>query len=289
MTAPRQRGPACLDPETLAAFLDGRLDANLRAQAEVHLAECEDCYEALVETTKTIRAIETADTRRTAEPAAVPTGRRMKWWYAGGLAAAAAVVLAISVVPGLVRQNRVNRAMQDLVVAVGTNRFTEARLSDDFSWGPRPATLRSGLQSSLPASLLVATSRIQMLTEGQDDGWMLRARGISALAAGDVSTAIQALEQAVTADPQEARLRNDLAAALLERYRLRGDVADANAALARVTEALRMEAQLAPALFNRALALEAISGASASRQAWMDYLAVDSTSQWAAEARAHVK
>ena len=146
------------------------------------------------------------------------------------------------------------------MVAVGTNRFTEARLSDDFSWGPRPATLRSGLQSSLPASLLVATSRIQMLTEGQDDGWMLRARGISALAAGDVSMAIQALEQAVTADPQEARLRNDLAAALLERYRLRGDVADANAALARVTEALRMEAQLAPALFNRALALEAISG-----------------------------
>ena len=211
----------------------------------------------------------------------------MKWWFAGGLAAAV-VVLAMSVVPGLVRQNRVNRAMQDLVAALGTNRFAEARLSDDFAWGPRPASLGTGRRSSLPAGVLDATSRIQILTEGQDDGWMLRARGISALATGDIPAAIQALEQAVAAEPLEPRPRTDLAAAFLERYRLRGDVADANAALSRVTEALRMDELLAPALFNRALALEAISGAGASRQAWMDYLAVDSTFQWAVEARAHV-
>ena len=127
-----------------------------------------------------------------------------------------------------------------------------------------------------------------MLTEEQDDGWLLRARGISALATGDVSTAIQTLEQSAATEPLEARPRSDLAAALLERYRLRSDIADANAALSRVTEALRMEGGMAAALFNRALALEAISGAGASRQAWMDYLAVDSTSQWAVEARAHL-
>ena len=140
--------------------------------------------------------------------AAVPTGSRMKWWFAGGLAAAV-VVLAMSVVPGLVRQNRVNRAMQDLVAAVGTNRFAEARLSDDFAWGPRPATLGSGRRSSLPARVLEATSRIQILTDGQDDGWMLRARGISALATGDIPAAIQALEQAVAAEPLEPRPRTD--------------------------------------------------------------------------------
>lgn len=210
----------------------------------------------------------------------------MRWWYTGGLAAAA-VVLAISFVPGLVRQNRVNRAMQDLVAAVGSTRFAEARLSDDFAWGPKPAAPNSG-RRNLPTPVLVASLRIEILTDGQDDGWMLRARGISALATGDVSAAIQALEQAVAAEPLEPSPRNDLAAAFLERYRLSGDVADANAALSRVTEALRMDELLAPALFNRALALEAISGAGGSRQAWMDYLVVDSTSQWAVEARTHI-
>ncbi len=40
---------SCLDHETLAAFIDGRLREDSRRSVVDHLAQCEDCYELMVE------------------------------------------------------------------------------------------------------------------------------------------------------------------------------------------------------------------------------------------------
>jgi putative zinc finger protein len=40
----------CPDETVLAAYIDGQLSANERADVEDHLAECDDCYDISVET-----------------------------------------------------------------------------------------------------------------------------------------------------------------------------------------------------------------------------------------------
>ena len=285
MTVPRQRGPECLDPETLAAFIDGRLDAGSRARHEAHISGCEDCYEALVETTKTLGVL-AGDTRRGAK--APTSGRPSRWRYLGGLAAAAVVVLAISVAPGLIRRQQVDRAMRDLVAAVGTNRFTEARLSDDFAWGPRPGTVRAVAPADLPAQVLAATARLRSLTDGTDESEMLWARGVSSVVTGDMTEAIQQLERAVAMKPTNARFLTDLSAALLEQYKRDRVMVDVVAARTAAEAALLLRPGSPPALFNRALAVEALQGRDASRTAWEAYLSEDHSSGWADEARAHL-
>ncbi len=78
-----------IDPETLAAYLDGRLSATERAAVEAKLASDDDSYELLVEVMRTQDALP--------EPQ-VQSGRRW-WWAAGAVAAAAAVVLAVRLGP----------------------------------------------------------------------------------------------------------------------------------------------------------------------------------------------
>src|SRR4051812_23106419 len=50
MTKDVAHAAECLGPETIAAYLEGRLEAGERARIERHLASCEDCYERFTET-----------------------------------------------------------------------------------------------------------------------------------------------------------------------------------------------------------------------------------------------
>lgn len=76
--------PACLDAETLAAWMDGGLDAPSVAMAEAHAANCARC-QALIGTLA----------RATPEVAASSAGpvRLWRWWLAPLAAGAAAVTL----------------------------------------------------------------------------------------------------------------------------------------------------------------------------------------------------
>jgi CHAT domain-containing protein len=57
------------------------------------------------------------------------------------------------------------------------------------------------------------------------------------------------------------------------------------AALAAAERATRLAPQLAEAWFNRAIALESVYLPEAAQSAWVDFLRLDSASEWAAEAR----
>ena len=76
--------PACLDPETLAAWIDGGLDAPSVAMAEAHASNCARC-QAMLGTLARATPVVTAD-------AAAPT-RLWRWWFAPLAAGAAAVTL----------------------------------------------------------------------------------------------------------------------------------------------------------------------------------------------------
>ncbi|HEX7191139.1 MAG TPA: CHAT domain-containing protein [Thermoanaerobaculia bacterium] len=113
------------------------------------------------------------------------------------------------------------------------------------------------------------------------------ARGVAYLVIGQRNDGISALERAAN-DSRDPKVWSDLAAA---RYASAVDdehPSQLPEALADADHALRLEPHFAEALFNRALILEHLGILAAARKAWHAYLDVDPTSEWSAEARAHL-
>lgn len=80
---------ACLDAETVAAWMDGGLDASGMAMAEAHASSCARCQSLLGSIARTVPAAVVAE----------PQGARLwRWWFAP-LAATAAAVTVWMVVP----------------------------------------------------------------------------------------------------------------------------------------------------------------------------------------------
>jgi hypothetical protein len=80
---------ACLDAETVAAWMDGGLDAHGMAMAETHAAGCARCQALLGSVARTTPVVAVAE----------PQGARLwRWWFAP-LAASAAAVTVWMVVP----------------------------------------------------------------------------------------------------------------------------------------------------------------------------------------------
>jgi tetratricopeptide (TPR) repeat protein len=103
---------------------------------------------------------------------------------------------------------------------------------------------------------------------------------------------VRQFEEALGAAPDDARLRSDLGAALLEQAkvnRLKGDLGRSGVELGRsleaLTQALTLDPALSEALFNRALCKQQMGLESEAAADWKEYLAKDSRSEWAAEAR----
>ena len=87
---PGERGPRCLDDETIAAFADDGLDVEARGKAMTHLAECGYCRKSLVSLARALgdRAVAAAT-----EPA-----RSLRRWLIGfAVPTAAAAVFLIAV------------------------------------------------------------------------------------------------------------------------------------------------------------------------------------------------
>lgn len=100
-----------------------------------------------------------------------------------------------------------------------------------------------------------------------------------------LDAAILRLEKALRLSPGSVALRVDLSAAHLARAERTWNPRDLLQALHYAGEALARERRNAAAWFNAALALQAFGLDWAADEAWNSYLAIDSRSEWAAEAR----
>ncbi len=298
----------CLDSETVAAYLDDRLDADARRLVEQHLSSCAACRELAVEAFYTGEALTEADelvgvpvgpleglgfaaqaaaAESVAERATERQPLWLRWQLLAPLAAAAAVVVAI-VTPSLLRVNEVRTAEQwrsDLVAATGPTRSFEARLSGGFEYGPVRVTRSIESLTAASAEAQVTAARAEDWSEGRSSAIARALAGSARLLAGDADGAVTALEEAAKLDPRDPRWHNDLSAALLTRARRSGAETDAQQALKAADQALMLEPRYQEALFNRALAYEALGQIDLARAAWQRYLERDPTSPWADDAR----
>jgi tetratricopeptide (TPR) repeat protein len=288
MTEPLRRSANCLDAETLAALVDGRLEATSRERAQAHLTTCAGCYEAFVEVGQLEQELESVTTNRDARSPGSWWKSRAVWYGALGAVAASVIGTIVLRPSGDSPEVRLNIAIHDLAAVTVKSRLTEGRLSGPFDWAPIPSASRATDQS-LPVDLEVQARRLQVLAPTLPPTQREHALGLALLAQGDIDAAIQHLTLAVTVSDGDPRMLVDLSAALLERWRQKGNRNDAQNAKNRAEAAFAQNPANAEAAFNVALAAESLGLKDEAIKAWTRCAALYPTSKWAAEARARAQ
>jgi hypothetical protein len=272
--------------ETLAAFIDGRVDAETRGRVVEHLASCAECYSVFIGSTEIPAAV-------AADVSNVRPFRRARYAIAAAAIAAAAAI-GFFITPAGQRLYHPD-GLAALAAAAPSARTFEGRISG-FPYR-REAPITRGVEadpSQNPANykLLDVAAKVQANALKSPSVENLHALGVSQLLLGKSSEAMQtlgdALEKSGGLDAStDVALISDYAAALCSR-----------AADARSTESAELAARAAErawslrrtpeTAWNRAVALETLRGGAPADQAWRDYLKLDSSSDWAREARARL-
>lgn len=292
MPSGHMKGVGCLDPESLGAFLDGRLSPEKRTAAEAHLTSCEPCYEALLLVTSTLADLDEGATagQGFAHPGSLRGQPRHPLRSVVTLLAAASLVIAVAGGWWLSRPQPLDAALLALGNAPRQTRFSEGRVSLDRDWRPAAPVTRASEGDQASLEVRSAAQAIRALTEADSSGVALHARGLALLAAGDLDGSLSALERAASsAGVDVPAVRTDLSAARLERFRRTGHSTDATLALQDADAALATSPNAPLALFNRAAALEAMGDRTRAVAAWQQYLVADPSSAWSEEARRHLR
>ncbi len=272
MTTNGRPASVCPDAETLAAFAEGRLMRNQLAALAGHVENCQDCIATLE------AANETIATRKGA-PA-----RSRTWW----LAVAAAVVAGV-VALGVYRVAFRDRSPMTRLIALTplSARPSEARLSGGFPWREYRGPMRAEDTDADPRRMeLIGTAgTIVANADRERSARAQQAAGEALVVIGNPSQAIARLRASVETTPSTASAWSDLAAAQYQTALRSSQPSLLPEALASADRALRIDPRMPEARFNRALILERLGIAQAAREAWRQYLEVDSQSPWAAEAR----
>ena len=171
----------------------------------------------------------------------------------------------------------------------------EGRMAS-FQWRPQSATLGSPSNAVVDKFSMDRAFSYFREADGPDSHYAL---GQYYLAKGEPDSAIEQFGLALEAMPRNAKLHNDLGAALLalaNRDRVDGDQRkdpDSSSeylfqSLEHFDQALELDPSLLEALFNRALSRQRLQLLSEAEADWRTYLSRDANSPWAEAARQHL-
>ena len=260
----------CLDAQTLGAFVEGTLDEPRRREVMEHLELCEMCVASVGAAAMSLR-----------EEGAIPQRPRTIWWLA---AAASLTVVLLGVLATRQRWFAPSPIGTLVAAAPADRREIEPRLTGGFRWAEYRGPARDvAATRNDPQRLKLLGAAGDVLDRAAKDQSVesKHAAAIASLLVDDSNHAIDTLRRIASND---ARIWSDLSAA----YYANGRASDYPNALAAADRALEIDPKLAEARFNRALVLERMGLFAEASKAWDAYLQVDSTTAWAAEARAHL-
>ncbi len=187
------------------------------------------------------------------------------------------------------------KGMDVLNQAYREHRPLEARITG-FAFAPILIT-RGNEQSKINyRELDEAEYLIRKAARERPNSESLRALGQLYLTGKDFGKAIDLFEQALRAEPNDARLHNDLGAALLEKSRISNREGDRQTAalelgrsLDELSKAVELDGALLEARFNRALSRQLMGLDAQAEEGWKEYLEKDPSSRWTEEARRNLK
>ncbi|HYI08124.1 MAG TPA: CHAT domain-containing protein [Thermoanaerobaculia bacterium] len=267
------RTTLCPDAETLAAFAEGKLKRREIPDVLVHLDTCTICTAAL----------EGANDRVAAQ------SRPRTLW----LATAAAVFLVVAGVSGWWIRERNPEAPAARLVALAPRdgRTVEPRLSGGFAWAPYRGPMRASATAEDAGRYKLAGAVGELLEQADRDPSprAQQAAGTGLVLVERAGDAVVRLRAAAAREPSNAKMWNDVGAAEYAAALYANEPSRYAEALAALDRAVALDPGLAEAHFNRALTRERLGLTAAAREAWEHYLALDASSPWAAEARAHLQ
>ena len=164
-------------------------------------------------------------------------------------------------------------------------RNVEPRLSGGFAWAPfRPHTRLGAPDHELAKAMATTLTRVR----GEQTPSARHTTGVVQMLDGHPRDALTDLTNAAEAGNAPS-IWNDLAAASYATA-VQYDAPDLFAdTLAACDRALSIDPQCPEALFNRALVIERLGLRDDAREAWERYLVTDSITEWASEAREHLR
>jgi len=275
------RTTACPCPEELGAFAEGRLGAWKRWKMMRHLDGCEICRDDVAALAEFVAA-----PKPVPAPVPFPAPALAAWKWR----AAAAVLVTIV---GAATTWQIIKPGSPFVPLVSASsqldsRSVEGRLSRGFGWAEYLGPVRSSAEASNAKQQILVGEAGKVLVKAEhdpEDARLQHAAAIAKLLTNEQREAIERLTKYTAEHPDDARAWSDLAAAHHASAVRYGNAADDSRALAAVDRALKIDPNLAEARFNRAVILESLGIFAQARQAWDQYLQLDSTSEWAREAR----
>jgi tetratricopeptide (TPR) repeat protein len=286
MTAPMMSND-CLTEETLAAFVDDRLDDVTRRRVMEHLAACGECRELVLMVN---------DFNATEAPANVKRFGGRSWMAAAASLAAAAVIGVFVLRPTPLFSPDVD----DVIAASApmVRRPFEGRVAG-MPYKEKPDTLRGGdAPQGDPASPEPAVDPekldLYITADKIANAWSpdLHAEGATALFMSrddkNFDEPVQKLEQAIlhASGDERDRVAIDLSAALLQRAAWSSQHAEKDLIQALLlSENTWRRNPIPEAAWNRAVALTNMGRTDQAIRAWDDYLELDGTSEWATEAK----
>jgi CHAT domain-containing protein len=300
MTAPTTMSN-CPTEETLAAFVDGRLDADARERVIAHLADCAECRDVVL-TASEFSELEQTELSATRQHLDRTSWSKRPRSFAVPLAIAASLLVAVSAVLLWWSSSRSADSMSELLQAGNAleQRSLEGRLSDGFAYRPLEPILRSGETEETDLAIQIAVRRAQDAAKISPSTERLHAAAIGQLLLAKPDRAVQMLESLLNAETKESdvakalnksrdvRLLNSLSVAYLAQQRASRNPRAALLASEAAQRSWLIE-QTPEAAWNRAVAIEKLYLWKAAAAAWGDYLRLDPDSEWAVEARSRLK
>lgn len=291
------------EAEQLARYTDDSLPANERAEIERHLGVCADCRDTVADTIAFLQiereaeaAEESAGTppllpAKPVEP--LPFRARPRWVAVAGITGSiAALFLLVLLIPRNVAQFGAGevppRRELDVALVKESRRPTEGRLVE-FRYAPAPSPTRGNNDRNVSPDVRIAAARIEQLAKAEDTPANREALGIAYLALGKIDEGIDAIENAVQRERQNAIFQSDLAAALLLRAKWYAQADDWIAALTAADRAIALDPKRREAYFNRALALQGLNRTDEAVQAWEAYQRLDTSGPWFDESVRHLE
>ena len=277
--------------ETLAAYIDGRLDKKTRRRVVEHIEQCEECYAVVVS------AAEFRDREGLTPPARSPRSRLML------VAAAIMVAVLVAVAAGVVAFRHGNASGTALLAqSVGAHRYIEPRLAG-FPYQPLQATRGTQELTRNPENwrLVAAGARVQEEAVKRRTPETLHALGVSHLLYGNLDDAVKKLGEALEMESGASNVRDalakahdvglliDLAAAYETRAAQTSNQRDRYTAEEVIARTLKLAPRSPEVLWNHALVIEGLHLREDAAAAWEAYLRVDPSSRWALEAREHLR
>ena len=282
----------CPSEETLAAFIDGRLDPEARQRVIEHMAVCGDCY-AVITAALDLRATEPAMD--------APVGRGRfggRGWWVGAAAAVGGVMVALILSSIRFRQTPYS-SEKDLTAASDAldYRAISARVSIDVAYKPKKPRMRSRGPSDEPEQwqLLAAAGKAEADARRKPTVHNLDLAAVGALLLSKPDQSVVFLQQALLLETDNRSLAEaiahtsnvnlliDLTAALIARGEQHNRAADYVDALEVADRAWKLR-KTPVTLWNRAITLELLNLRQAAADAWRDYLKIDQNSAWRDEA-----